>query len=94
MIQKKNVTLKDIDTRLDSLNLTTKSLSVRSGFLEVRMEKVETKLEILIESVQKTGVLLERLEGKFDLSLEGYSSLKERADKVEDRVTVLEGNRA
>jgi hypothetical protein len=55
-------------------------------------KRVDERMDRFEESNRKNGVLLEKLDTKFDLSLEGYSSLKERTDKLEDRVSILEAH--
>lgn len=57
---------------------------------KITLESLDERLERVESSQRKTGVQLDRLEGKFDLCIEGFSSLKERTDKIEERVSVLE----
>ena len=66
------------------LKITLKTLDEKINYLGKRIDHIE-------ESNRKNGVLLEKLDAKIDLSLEGYSSQKEPIEKINERVSVLEG---
>jgi hypothetical protein len=66
------------------LKITLKTLDEKINYLGKRIDHIE-------ESNRKKGVLLEKLDAKIDLSLEGYSSQKEPIEKINERVSVLEG---
>lgn len=63
---------------------------VKNEKKKISLESLDERLERVEISQRKAGVQLDRLEYKFDLCLEGFGSLKERADKIEDRVGILD----
>jgi hypothetical protein len=78
--QKEKISLEGLDKRIDGL--------------EIRIDKFEkdtkSRFDRMDESQRKIGFQLERLDHKFDLCFEGFGSLKERTDLLEDRVAKLE----
>ena len=58
---------------------------------KVSLKSLDERVGRVEESVRKIGVHLDKLEDKFDLCIEGFGTLNERSEKMEDRVTILEG---
>jgi chaperonin cofactor prefoldin len=85
--KKKEITLESLDIRMDRLD-------ARIDRLDARMDKLDKKIDKLDASIRKVGIEVEKLSHGFMLFIESYASLSERTEKVEDRVSVLEGKRA
>jgi len=96
-------TVDSIDKKIDGLNgeFRDKFDHLKKGVdgrmlliitkLDLVEKKVNERMDRFEESNRKTGLLLEKLDSKFDFALEGYSSLKALIEGMNDRMTALEG---
>ena len=102
MVEKENTILKSLDKRVGALEDNVKSLDKKVWFLDKKVEAIDKKIDGFVvkfdermdrfeESNRKTGLLLEKLDSKFDFALEGSGSLKTLIEGMNDRVTALEG---
>ena len=82
--EEKKVTLEDINNSLKSIDKRFDSLDKKVDHLGIRADNLD-------RSYHYIGVQMEKLETKFDLALEGYGSLKELGEKMNERLNVLEG---
>ena len=77
------------------LNRLEENVDAKMLLLDEKMialgKRVDERMDLFEESNRKNGALLEKLKSKFDLSIEGYSSLKELSEKMNERLNVLEG---
>jgi chromosome segregation ATPase len=83
-----------LERKVEALDRKVEALERKVDALDRKMDlfekRVTERMDRLEESNRKIGVLLEKLDSKFDFALEGYGLLKERTDKLENRVEVLE----
>ncbi|HUC02023.1 MAG TPA: hypothetical protein VMA75_03910 [Candidatus Paceibacterota bacterium] len=105
MLEKENIVLKNLDKRVGALEdkvdhlkkevdgrtllILTKLDSVAKR-VDERMDFFEKKMDQYEESNRKTGLLLEKLDSKFDFALEGYGSLKALIEGMNERLILLE----
>jgi chromosome segregation ATPase len=91
-----DVRLSTIDARLDTLDVRLGTLETRVNTLDARVGALEEKVDILNIKVdeldrgqRKLGVLLEEVDAKFKLSLEGYAAVNQRLDILQETIHAM-----
>lgn len=94
-----NDSLKGIDGRFGDIDKHFEKIDERFDGIDKRFDSLDKKVDILTTRVDNLdrsyryiGLQMEKLETKFDLALEGYNSLKELGEKMNERLNVLEGH--
>lgn len=87
-IQTLNKKLEIFDEKLDKFAL---EFNKKIDHIGGKMVSFEGRMDRFEESNRKIGILLERLDTKFDFAIEGYGSLKTLIEGMNERLTTLEG---
>jgi chaperonin cofactor prefoldin len=82
--------LKNLAVRFDSLEQRFDALERKVSILEQRFDALEKRFDALEASVRRMGVLLEEMNGKLSLLLEGYMGHDTRIVSLENRMTKVE----
>ena len=91
--KKEKVTLESLDSRIkvlgtqvEDFELRFKRIDTRFDEVDKRFDKIDRRMDTFEESQRKMGVLMETMDGKLSLMLEGYVGHDARIARLEQKL--------
>jgi len=82
----KRITLKDLADGIVGINQKLMAMDQRITAMDQSIDSLNQRLSILEASQRRTGVLLEDIEVKLKLTLDGYKAFDKKIEEMEARM--------